>query len=231
MTQKIMNVSQSWNKLFFITDLDRTLLYSKEPAHICVEMRNQKPAGFMTKEAANTLKAIMESDRTFFIPCTSRNIDQVKRIHFLYEADILSEYVFTENATKLYINGVVSNDYLSYVHETISHISEYHSECIEKAIEKIQDLFKNESYLLRVSSGHLFYHKVYMAVFSFQNEDISQKIFQSIKKIDVSGLSMVRDRRKIYLFPKGLNKSLSVQYLLEKHIISPKDLIIAAGDS
>lgn len=84
MTQKNMNASPSYNDFYFISDLDRTLIYSKraiqesDPEYcknlIPIEYKDGRVISYMNKNAYDKLQKLIQYEEFKFLPCTMRTL-------------------------------------------------------------------------------------------------------------------------------------------------------------
>lgn len=108
MIQKNTNASPSYNNFYFISDIDRTLIYSKRAIQeadskycknlIPIEYKDGKVISYMNKNAYNKLQKLMEYDDFKFLPCTMRTLQQVQRISFFKDV----KYFFADGGINLY---------------------------------------------------------------------------------------------------------------------------------
>ena len=71
------------DKIFFITDLDRTIIHSKHSGYRCVEKLGDREITYMTDYAYEKLHELLKIEEFMFIPCTMRNINQTLRVDFI----------------------------------------------------------------------------------------------------------------------------------------------------
>lgn len=93
--------------MIFASDLDRTLIYSSKfiddyPSPVkAVETGDYY--SYMTATAAELLKDL--AGKVLFVPCTTRTVEQYRRIGFL-QNEVPCRYAVTSNGANLLVNGV-----------------------------------------------------------------------------------------------------------------------------
>lgn len=106
-----MNASPSYNDFYFISDLDRTLIYSKraiqesDPEYcknlIPIEYKDGRVISYMNKNAYDKLQKLIQYEEFKFLPCTMRTLQQTQRISFIKDV----KYYFTDGGINLYKKG------------------------------------------------------------------------------------------------------------------------------
>jgi hydroxymethylpyrimidine pyrophosphatase-like HAD family hydrolase len=204
--------------VIFASDLDHTLIYSErflpEPSSFSLK---QVEAGVakscMTQKAAQTLFQL--SRALTFIPCTTRTIEQYKRIKFF---KIEPEWAIVSNGANLLINNEVD-------------------QCHQKEIKRqLEDRCLNFTKILRQfaklnpttwteplrQADEVFYcifdqEKIPLPEF----EDFSAWAQEQNWNISLQG-------RKLYLVPNVIDKGAALARLAQ---MLEKEIIFAAGDS
>ncbi|TYO95305.1 hypothetical protein [Desulfallas thermosapovorans] len=98
--------------MIFASDLDRTLIYSSKftgdyPAPVkAVETGDYY--SYMTAAAAELLKDL--AGKVLFVPCTTRTMEQYRRIGFL-QKEVPCRYAVTSNGANILVNGVPDTAY------------------------------------------------------------------------------------------------------------------------
>ena len=189
-------------KILFACDLDNTLIHSYKKfreGDICVEIYDGREQSFISPRALDLLKKI--SARIFFVPVTTRSIEQYRRIfwaeNFCPRCAVVANGAF-------FLDGARQENFLREV------VAPYEEELklqLAAADEKIFSIARivDESFL-----------------FLKCREDFDAEI-----SFDTS-LTVQRTGKKIYLFPPRLNKGEALRQLTKK--FSPEK-IFAAGDS
>ena len=62
--------------MLFFSDLDKTLVYSGYPDHVCVERCEDKEITYMTSRAVDLFNGLISLENMTFIPCTLRSYEQ-----------------------------------------------------------------------------------------------------------------------------------------------------------
>ena len=189
-------------KILFACDLDNTLIHSYKKfreGDICVEIFDGREQSFISPRALDLLKKI--SARIFFVPVTTRSIEQYRRI--FWAENFCPRFAVVANGA-FFLDGARQENFLREV------VAPYEEELklqLAAADEKIFSIARivDESFL-----------------FLKCREDFDAEIF-----FDTS-LTVQRTGKKIYLFPPLLNKGEALRQLTKK--FSPEK-IFAAGDS
>lgn len=194
----------------FISDLDGTLVFSKEPTHICVERKEDKPITYMPEEAIGKLKQLL--NKVEFIPCSMRNREQILRISFIKEYN--PKYIIASNGCSIYIDGVLDEDWNNYMRKLIP------QEEISNLINKINS-FKIPTTIYNVDG-------FYLALTFESNKEANSYVdlFKSIVPNDDYIVFVIS--RKLYIMNKYIDKSYAVQYLKSKYDLGN---IYTAGDT
>lgn len=208
-------------KMLFVTDLDRTLIYSHlfldaaDCQYCLIEKKGEKPIAYMSKKAIGLLERLHQVAN--IVPITLRNEEEFHRID-LFKDEIIPELFVTNNGGTIYYQGQEDLVYTALIHKqmdalTISHeqIKERFLACYKGVVEKI------------VNCGKLVW------LFMGERKKIDHKGVASFAKafekegwrIDVSG-------RKIYVYPYFVTKWQAVCYIKEKYY---NEQCFAAGDS
>lgn len=207
--------------MLFITDLDRTLIYSHlfldeaECAYRLIEKKGEKPIAYMSEKAITLLERLHQV--AHIVPITLRNEEEFHRID-LFKEKVIPEFFVTNNGGTIYYKGKEDMEYTQQIQGqmeslTISHemIKTHFLKCYQGKIEKV------------VNCGDLVW------LFMGQKDQIDEEGITIFKKqfatlgwqIDVSG-------RKIYVYPYFVTKWKAATYIQNKYYHEP---IFAAGDS
>ena len=190
-------------KILFACDLDNTLIHSYKKfreGDICVEIYDGREQSFISPRALDLLKKI--SARIFFVPVTTRSIEQYRRI--FWAENFCPRFAVVANGA-FFLDG---DNRENFLREVVAPYEEELKLQLAAADEKIFSIARivDESFL-----------------FLKCREDFNaEKIF-----FDTS-LTVQRTGKKIYLFPPRLNKGEALKLLTKK--FSPEK-IFAAGDS
>ena len=143
MTQKNMNASPSYNDFYFISDLDRTLIYSKraiqesDPEYcknlIPIEYKDGRVISYMNKNAYDKLQKLIQYEKFKFLPCTMRTLQQTQRISFIKDV----KYYFTDGGINLYKKGNLCTSYGERLLSIFHHYSYDNGYSWAKEIEEV----------------------------------------------------------------------------------------------
>ena len=211
--------------MLFASDLDQTLIYSHRSVmsqtslvHIRpVEWLDDRYISYMTQNALIILKEI--SDKTFFVPVTTRTKVQYQRIN-LHQYGILSQYAVTSNGGTIFNRGVEDEDWKQHVLAGRDH-------CLaaDDLVEKFEEL-AHPSWVFKGSgkmADDLFYYCL------IDREKIPHAELAAFKLwVNKNNWELSVQGRKLYLVPKNVNKKVAIQYIQEKEGLKR---VVAAGDS
>lgn len=195
----------------FISDLDGTLVYSKEPNHICIEHKEGKEITYVTKTALEKINKLFK--RMEFVPCSMRNREQINRIDFIREYN--PKYIIACNGASIYIDGKKDEEW---------------EEHIRKIVPKgeIKELIKNVENLKFLTT--LIYNvDDYFLAISFSTKEEANFYEHKMKHLKPTKDYLVYSiNRKVYFINKNINKAFAVEYLKNKYDFKN---IYTAGDT
>ena len=137
------------------SDLDRSIIYSKrflgkDKSELEIEIYKNENISYISKKTVKLIKQLQKNIE--FIPTTTRNIEQFKRIEFS-KYDIDFKYAITSNGGNILVNGQIDSEYKDYINQKLKnsiHIDEimkllvdnkiFDLKYIELFINKIKDL-------------------------------------------------------------------------------------------
>lgn len=209
--------------MLFASDLDRTLIYSKRfiteeiPYQGQVTMVEEGAyTSYMTALAAEMIEFI--SAKVLFVPCTTRTIEQYKRIQF-FQNKVVPKYAVVSNGGNLLIDGVLDQNYRSEINEKLN------DSCLSQTtvISEFRKIARNNWIESIRQADQLFYYCLI---------DRSQTPWDELNcfsrwaagqnwHISVQG-------RKLYLVPMVVDKYNGVKSVLGK---TGKEAVFAVGDS
>ena len=138
-----MNASPSYNDFYFISDLDRTLIYSKraiqesDPEYcknlIPIEYKDGRVISYMNKNAYDKLQKLIQYEKFKFLPCTMRTLQQTQRISFIKDV----KYYFTDGGINLYNKGNLCTSYGERLLSIFHHYSYDNGYSWAKEIEEV----------------------------------------------------------------------------------------------
>lgn len=201
--------------MYFISDLDKTLIYSKKENQICVERKNDKPITYMTKEAVKLLKRLLCHENFYFIPCTLRSYEQTTRIDFIKGL----KYMICDNGASIYINNKIDSNWDKEVSKIIN------KKEVVLLKEKMETIINDNNiniYMLKSNRDS------FISIIFYSKEDAEKDLEKILSIVDESKFNIFKQGKKTYVVPKGLNKSIAVKYLKEHYGIKN---IITSGDS
>jgi hydroxymethylpyrimidine pyrophosphatase-like HAD family hydrolase len=203
--------------ILFISDIDKTLLYSNCPGNVCVEYSEDRPVTYMTATAVATFNQIISSGRLLFIPCTLRSYEQTSRIGVFNK---IKERIFIcDNGFSVYEDGQLDKSWDDEMQERLKHYPN------APTLTKIREC---------VESNHLNVCKIksnrdafYTLIFTCADEaSYGMQLLSACMNNDPYRLEL--QGRKLYVIPDFLDKSLAVEYIINK--FTP-ECIITSGDS
>ena len=211
--------------ILFASDLDRTLIYSKnsrgqevnEQDYAAVEWIDEKPTAFMTNRGLELFQHIASSIN--FIPVTTRTAEQYNRITGLFHTIEKPKYAIVSNGAVILENGNPLTEWSDKVIEQM----QQNSTSIEHVLPQLEAYIKNK-FVLKVMQAESWF--VYLIideqVFSVEEfENLTQIFYQQ-------GFTLSHQGRKVYIMPTCINKSTALQFVAER---IAANTVIAAGDS
>jgi len=212
--------------MIFASDLDQTMIYSPKsfrtlpgeslPPIQCVEIYDGREISFMAKSAIAKLKQI--AARHYFIPVTTRTIDQYRRI-FLFDEEIVPAYAVVSNGGNILINGSVDLDW----QRTMAMQMAQMCLCSEDMLASFNEL-SHASWAgsMKMADG-LFYY----CIIERDRVPLAQlDSFATWAQGQHWNVSM--QGRKLYLVPEVINKWSGVDYI--RNLLQEKR-VVTAGDS
>ncbi|WP_378951188.1 HAD family hydrolase [Pelosinus sp. sgz500959] len=212
--------------MIFASDLDQTLIYSPKsfrllaeelaPAITSIELYEGREISFMADDAIAKLQAIV--NHSFFVPATTRTIDQYRRIS-LFHNKIKPAYVVVSNGGNLIINGNVDTDWQKNMARKIIQLCL----CAEDMLTSFKE-FCHASWAgpIRMADD-LFYYCVVERDKVPISELESFSLWAQAQNWNVS-----LQGRKLYIVPQVVNKWAGVAHIRE---LLQEEIVVAAGDS
>ncbi|EIT86201.1 hypothetical protein A374_06366 [Fictibacillus macauensis ZFHKF-1] len=208
--------------MIFASDLDRTLLYSKASAArdcedmIVMEMLEQQPISYMTKEALAQLQQL--HSEMLFIPVTTRTVEQYERISFLQASGIAPKYAVTSNGGNIIIDGKIDREWKRHIAQKMQ------TTCITimDVRKKFQEI-SGDWILKERTADELFFYCV-IDRSKLPQEDV--ETFCSWAK--EQGWESSLQGRKLYFVPSAVNKYEPIAYI---QTLENEPQYMAAGDS
>lgn len=209
--------------MIFASDLDQTLIYSKrhietllDDEKVVIEYKDGVPLSYMSRFSQSILKEI--SEKTTFIPVTTRIMEQYKRINLgVFKQTV--PYAVLSNGGRILINGKDDKEWQTHIrkglkdecldlYEVLSYFKEHYSDSWIKSIRIAEDFF------------------IYCIV---DPERVPvEKMIDFRKWLNRHNWTLSIQGRKIYFIPRVLQKCKALDYLSSK---LGQNLFAGAGDS
>lgn len=209
--------------MIFASDLDRTLIYTKKHFENIdinkirlVEIYNGKEIAFMTNDAVKELKIL--SKEVYFVPVTTRTVDQYRRIN-IFQEEIIPNFAITSNGGNVLIGDKVDREWKNIVK------SKLNNECssFDDVIFKFNKISSDKWIISKNIADELFYH------FMIDENNISLEEMNFLTmELKKENWDVFLHGRKLYLIPCCVNKWDAVEYVKNKIGI---DSVAASGDS
>lgn len=199
-------------KNVFITDLDRTIVHSKNHDFVCVEKYEDRNITFMTEKSLKDLSDLLKRDDFIFIPCTMRKYHQTMRIDFIDKYK--PKYMICENGAQIFIDGVLDKEWESHMRTVVE------KESIQQGVLRIKELSLPVKDVLNIND-------FYIAI-SFYDEKSAKESFAKIESLFEEPYKTTIVGRKMFVIHNKIDKVYSVQYLINKLNI---ENFITSGDS
>lgn len=206
---------------YFISDLDKTLIFTENEKHICVEYNNNKPVTYMTKKALDLLLNLTNKENFIFIPCTLRSYELVTRINFINNK--IPKYMICDNGARIYVDGKLDKEYDEFMKLKEN----------EEKLNTIINLIKNYNSIKKATIATN--DNAFVNVIFDKKEDsfvFYKELLKSKEKIESLDFTITNQGRKTYIIPKNISKEMAVIYLKFKYLHKDRNKkIITAGDS
>lgn len=203
--------------MIIFTDLDSTLVYSREYSHVCVEHKEDgTPVTYMTQEARMKICSLMERDDVLLIPCTSRSFEQTKRIFFTMDGKL--PVMICDGGFSIYRNGILDKEWDAIIRRIVN-------------TNKVNSLC---SYMENYAKSHDIPYKVIgtkkdsFINIIFKSAEDKEKFASSFKKIAGDDYWFSEESKKLYILPKHFGKELAVFYIMQQYV---DESSIGIGDS
>lgn len=207
----------------FASDLDRTLIFSQrmldeygsDGNEELIELLDGKPVSYISSKTKSILKQINED--MFFIPVTTRTIEQYKRIQ-LFQDEIVPQYAITSNGGTILKRGTVLKEWTLHVERLLENCTP-----LEEVMMKVAAL-DDSKWIEKIKLGdHVFFYII------LHTERFSPSKFIELRALsDHLGWQVSLQGRKLYFIPKILNKWTAVHYI--RHVLGLNEMY-TAGDS
>ena len=200
------------NELVFITDLDRTIIHSKNKGFLCVEKNEEKEITYMTEYSYDKLQYLLSKKEFKFVPCTMRNITQTLRVEFIREYD--PKIIICTNGAQIYIDGKLDEEWDRIVKSKVD-LNEVENEIdyIKKLDIKCEEIRNIEGFYITVK-----FEDTQSAKIGY--EIISDK-YKEYRKVLLIGV-------KVFVIHESIDKINAVDYVIDKFSM---ENIVTAGDT
>lgn len=198
--------------LTFISDLDNTLIYSRQKG-VCVEWLDEKELTYMTANAKRMFQALLKEQNFLFIPCTARSYKQATRVEFVQHLP----YLICDMGGSIYVHGRLDEEW-----ERIQQ---------EKGCRNPSAINAEKIWLQKYL--HIPYQKIHtnrelFFVVAFANKELASQAWEQIKGRSGFHFQYHLQGRKLYCTPTGLDKARAVEYLKKNYDLGE---IYTSGDS
>lgn len=206
------------NNIYLITDLDRTIIHSKNKGYKCVEVMGDREITYMTDYSYNKLQELLKIEKFKFIPCTMRNIKQTLRVDFIREYN--PEIIICTNGAQIYINGELDNTWDKKMKEIVNY-----NELLENIdyLNSQWEKYKDSIEVLEVRNIEDFYITV-----KCLNQNEADKFYEVIKNSFNNDIRVIKIEAKIFIIHKDINKIIALEHIVESFNINT---FITSGDS
>lgn len=193
--------------MLVFSDLDRSIIYSNKFLNTDVDYSNievyeGREISYVSKYTIDMIKQIQK--RGFFIPATTRTLNQFSRIEFS-KFGINFPWVITSNGGVILRNGEILESWQVKLKEILSK-----SKSIDEVVESFKK-YKDCPGILKFRKAEelFFYLVVDLEVFKIN------MLKEFTDTLDTIGWKVFMSGRKIYFLPRGLTKENAVKYLAE----------------
>ena len=218
----------------FISDLDRTLIHSRYPNERVVElytttqvrMRDDlsasaweevveiKPLTYMTEKAYQQLKELLNQPEGLLIPCTMRNLQQVKRIEFFKEK--LPPIVICTNGAQIYREGKLDLTWERQMRALITR---------ETLVEE-----KRQIEALNLPNVEIRITEDFYLTLKFEQEESASQSISRLKELfPPRHRQVIQVGRKVFIIHPSIDKVHAVDYVTQGQ--PWEDRVFTSGDS
>ncbi|AGL00496.1 hypothetical protein [Desulfoscipio gibsoniae] len=206
--------------MIFASDLDRTLIYSEKflsdyPAPVkAVETGTY--LSYMTVDAAGMLKVL--ADKLLLVPCTTRTVEQYRRIGFL-QNELPCRCAVTSNGAHLLVDGSLDVTYRTGILQALANDCGAGPDILKGFSRLSADQWAGP---MRHADEAFYYCIVERDQVPMQElAEFSSWAGKQNWYVSLQG-------RKLYLVPRVVNKWTALQRVAE---MAGEDQVVAAGDS
>lgn len=210
--------------MIFACDLDQTLIYSRNSMGSAVDSEELVPVenydgkehSFVTRGVAANLRHL--SERMYFVPATTRTLEQYRRVHGISEG-LRPRYAVVSNGGKVLKDGVPDADWESRVRIALQ------DRCApgDEVAERFNGLATGGLVLRGNYCDDLFH------AFIVDRERLAEGFMAELETVMRGfGWNVSLQGRKLYLVPDPVSKGSAVRYVKE---LAGASFVFAAGDS
>ncbi|GAB6992097.1 HAD family hydrolase [Paenibacillus pini] len=211
--------------MIFASDLDRTLIYSKqamgtdikEADIVPVELYEGRHISFMSKTAAKLLHDLSAS--AYFIPVTTRTVEQYSRIFYIKDT-LRPQIAITSNGGTILRNGQPDEEWAVHVHKALQ------SSADANEVMQLFDRIASPDWVLSIKHAEQLFYSIVVVLSCLPLNEMEQLRVE----LSTLGWNLSIQGRKIYLVPAGLSKGSALRYVMDR-LGSTADNVVAAGDS
>ena len=207
--------------MIFASDLDRTLIYSKsfikdEMKDVFpVERKDEIDLSYMSEKSIALLSLL--SNKTTFVPVTSRSLEQFRRVFFIKE-NLTYKYAIVANGGILLKDDKIDLTWKGNIEKQMAEIVPP-----EEFLLKLDTFLKNPEINSFRCCDKLFIYIV------LKTEYIEDGYVESLEELcNMHGYGTVKNNRKIYIIPFFINKWAPLKYIME---MEQESEVFSAGDS
>ncbi len=200
------------SNLYFITDLDRTIIHSKNKGFKCVEREGEKEITYMTESSYMELMKLLKLKHFKFIPCTMRNIRQTLRVDFIREYN--PEIIICTNGAQIYIDGKLDSTWDKEVRKLVNKneiITDI--QYIESLNLDVQEVRNIEDFYITIKC---------------EDVDKAEATYGTLKDKFSEHIRLMQMGVKVFIINKNIDKIHAVDYIRNKFEI---ENLFTAGDS
>ena len=206
--------------MIFASDLDRTLIYSEkfllDYSGKVTAVESGKYTSYMSERSVDLLKYIAR--RAIFVPCTTRTIEQYRRIQF-FQNVVKPKYSVVSNGANILVEGILDFGYSKTISMILLNECAAGEDIIKEFNKLASDLWAQP---FRQADGAFYYCIIDRDKAPLQELTVFTKWALEQKwGVSIQG-------RKLYLVPQAINKWSAMQRVIE---ITGDGWIIGAGDS
>jgi len=212
--------------MLFVSDLDRTLIYSRRafwlgpgmdpPPHSLVEVHNGEEISYIADAALTKLRLM--AAKMAFAPVTTRTVEQYRRIS-LFQKVVIPQFAVVSNGGNILVDGQADELWAAQIRKK----KERHCLCDEALLAEFAKIRHSSWMLMQRQADNLFYY------FIVDRACLPYADLAEFRTWAAAGNWTVSlQGRKLYLVPAVVNKADAVLHIKERLQAS---FLAAAGDS